>query len=88
MLTILTRSIIPGMSPKLKEDMRIRKAKGIYAVDDNTLEFIFIDNIFVFDRIIPSKILFRATPFTVYANGCSNPLLPKTSRDTLKALHP
>lgn len=38
------------------EHIRTGKVKEVYAVDDNTLEFVFTDNISVFDKIIPSKI--------------------------------
>ena len=32
------------------------KVKEVYAVDDDTLEFVYTDNISVFDKIIPSQI--------------------------------
>ncbi len=35
------------------------KVKEVYEVDDNTLEFVFTDNISVFDKIIPTKIPFK-----------------------------
>ena len=38
------------------EHIRTGKVKEVYAVDDNTLEFVFTDNISVFDKIIPSQI--------------------------------
>lgn len=38
------------------EHIRTGKVKEVYAVDDNVLEFVFTDNISVFDKIIPSKI--------------------------------
>lgn len=39
--------------------VRVGKVKEVYEVDDNTLEFVFTDNISVFDKIIPSKIPFK-----------------------------
>lgn len=44
------------MNPKLMEHIRTGKVKEVYAVDENTLEFVFTDNISVFDKIIPSQI--------------------------------
>lgn len=38
------------------EHIRTGKVKEVYAVDEDTLEFVFSDNISVFDKIIPSKI--------------------------------
>ena len=38
------------------EHIRTGKVKEVYAVDDNVLEFVFTDNISVFDKIIPSQI--------------------------------
>ena len=38
------------------EHIRTGKVKEVYAVDANTLEFVFTDNISVFDKIIPSQI--------------------------------
>ncbi|NLL94602.1 MAG: phosphoribosylaminoimidazolesuccinocarboxamide synthase [Thermoplasmatales archaeon] len=38
------------------EHIRTGKVKEVYAVDADTLEFVFTDNISVFDKIIPSKI--------------------------------
>lgn len=38
------------------EHIRTGKVKEVYAVDDDTLEFVFTDNISVFDKIIPSQI--------------------------------
>ncbi len=38
------------------QHIRTGKVKEVYAVDDNTLEFVFTDNISVFDKIIPSQI--------------------------------
>ncbi len=38
------------------EHIRTGKVKEVYAVDDKTLEFVFTDNISVFDKIIPSKV--------------------------------
>lgn len=38
------------------EHIRTGKVKEVYAVDDETLEFVFTDNISVFDKIIPSQI--------------------------------
>lgn len=39
--------------------IRTGKVKQVYEVDDNTLEFVFSDNISVFDKIIPSQIPFK-----------------------------
>jgi len=39
--------------------VRVGKVKEVYEVDDKTLEFVFTDNISVFDKIIPSKIPFK-----------------------------
>lgn len=39
--------------------VRTGKVKQVYEVDENTLEFLFTDNISVFDKIIPSKIPFK-----------------------------
>lgn len=36
--------------------IRTGKVKEVYAVDDDTLEFVFSDNISVFDKVIPSSI--------------------------------
>ncbi|WP_400208178.1 phosphoribosylaminoimidazolesuccinocarboxamide synthase [Candidatus Methanomassiliicoccus intestinalis] len=36
--------------------LRTGKVKQVYEVDDDTLEFVFTDNISVFDKIIPSNI--------------------------------
>lgn len=38
------------------ELIRTGKVKEVYAVDDRTLEFVFTDNISVFDKVIPSSI--------------------------------
>lgn len=38
------------------EHIRTGKVKEVYKVDDDTLEFVFTDNISVFDKIIPSHI--------------------------------
>lgn len=38
------------------ELIRTGKVKEVYALDDRTLEFVFTDNISVFDKIIPSSI--------------------------------
>ena len=38
------------------EHIRTGKVKEVYAVDDKTLEFVFTNNISVFDKIIPSQI--------------------------------
>jgi phosphoribosylaminoimidazole-succinocarboxamide synthase len=38
------------------EHIKTGKVKEVYAVDDKTLEFVFTDNISVFDKIIPSQI--------------------------------
>lgn len=35
---------------------RVGKVKQVYEVDENTLEFVFTDNISVFDKIIPTRI--------------------------------
>lgn len=32
------------------------KVKEVYRIDNDTLEFVYTDNISVFDKIIPSKI--------------------------------
>ena len=39
--------------------VRTGKVKQVYEVDDNTLEFLFTDNISVFDKIIPSKVPYK-----------------------------
>ncbi|MDW5563187.1 MAG: phosphoribosylaminoimidazolesuccinocarboxamide synthase [Methanomassiliicoccus sp.] len=39
--------------------VRTGKVKQVYEVDDNTLEFLFTDNISVFDKIIPSQVPFK-----------------------------
>ncbi|MBI0584314.1 MAG: phosphoribosylaminoimidazolesuccinocarboxamide synthase [Methanomassiliicoccus sp.] len=39
--------------------VRTGKVKQVYEVDENTLEFLFTDNISVFDKIIPSQIPFK-----------------------------
>jgi phosphoribosylaminoimidazole-succinocarboxamide synthase len=39
--------------------VRTGKVKQVFEVDDNTLEFLFTDNISVFDKIIPSQIPFK-----------------------------
>lgn len=39
--------------------VRTGKVKQVYEVDENTLEFVFTDNISVFDKIIPSEIPFK-----------------------------
>ncbi len=39
--------------------VRTGKVKQVYEVDDSTLEFVFTDNISVFDKIIPSAIPFK-----------------------------
>ena len=36
--------------------VRTGKVKQVYEVDDQTLEFVFTDNISVFDKVIPSQI--------------------------------
>ena len=38
------------------ELIRTGKVKEVYAVDENTLEFVFSDNVSVFDKVIPSSI--------------------------------
>lgn len=38
------------------EKIMTGKVKEVYAVDDDTLEFVYTDNISVFDKIIPSQI--------------------------------
>ncbi len=38
------------------EHIRTGKVKEVYKVDDSTLEFVYTDNISVFDKIIPSQI--------------------------------
>jgi phosphoribosylaminoimidazole-succinocarboxamide synthase len=38
------------------EHIRTGKVKEVYKVDDSTLEFVFTDNISVFDKIIPSQV--------------------------------
>jgi phosphoribosylaminoimidazole-succinocarboxamide synthase len=35
---------------------RVGKVKQVYEVDENTLEFVFTDNISVFDKVIPTRI--------------------------------
>jgi phosphoribosylaminoimidazole-succinocarboxamide synthase len=35
---------------------RVGKVKQVYEVDENTIEFVFTDNISVFDKIIPTRI--------------------------------
>ncbi len=35
---------------------RVGKVKQVYEVDENTLEFVFTDNISVFDKVIPTQI--------------------------------
>ena len=39
--------------------IRKGKVKEVYQVDDETLEFVFTDNVSVFDKIIPSAIPFK-----------------------------
>ncbi|HIJ00724.1 MAG TPA: phosphoribosylaminoimidazolesuccinocarboxamide synthase [Candidatus Methanomethylophilaceae archaeon] len=39
--------------------IRVGKVKEVYEVDNQTLEFVFTDNISVFDKIIPSHIPFK-----------------------------
>ena len=39
--------------------VRTGKVKQVYEVDDQTLEFLFTDNISVFDKVIPSQIPFK-----------------------------
>jgi phosphoribosylaminoimidazole-succinocarboxamide synthase len=39
--------------------LRTGKVKQVYEVDDETLEFVFTDNISVFDKIIPTEIPFK-----------------------------
>ncbi len=39
--------------------VRTGKVKQVYEVDENTLEFLFTDNISVFDKTIPSQIPFK-----------------------------
>jgi phosphoribosylaminoimidazole-succinocarboxamide synthase len=39
--------------------VRTGKVKQVYEVDDETLEFVFTDNISVFDKIIPSQVPFK-----------------------------
>ena len=39
--------------------VRTGKVKQVYEVNDNTLEFVFTDNISVFDKIIPSQVPFK-----------------------------
>ncbi len=38
---------------------RVGKVKEVYEVDENTLEFVFTDNISVFDKIIPTQVPFK-----------------------------
>ncbi|NLI73857.1 MAG: phosphoribosylaminoimidazolesuccinocarboxamide synthase [Euryarchaeota archaeon] len=39
--------------------IRTGKVKQVYEVDDQTLEFLFTDNISVFDKVIPTQIQFK-----------------------------
>jgi len=39
--------------------VRLGKVKHVYEVDENTLEFVFTDNISVFDKVIPTQILHK-----------------------------
>ena len=39
--------------------VRTGKVKQVFEVDDNTLEFLFTDNISVFDKITPSQVPFK-----------------------------
>lgn len=39
--------------------VRTGKVKQVYEVDEDTLEFVFTDNISVFDKIVPSQIPFK-----------------------------
>jgi phosphoribosylaminoimidazole-succinocarboxamide synthase len=39
--------------------VRTGKVKQVYEVDDDTLEFLFTDNISVFDKVIPSQVPFK-----------------------------
>ncbi|MCQ5375083.1 MAG: phosphoribosylaminoimidazolesuccinocarboxamide synthase [Methanomassiliicoccales archaeon] len=39
--------------------LRVGKVKQVYEVDENTLEFVFTDNISVFDKIIPTQIPYK-----------------------------
>lgn len=39
--------------------VRTGKVKQVYEVDDQTLEFVFTDNISVFDKIIPTQVPFK-----------------------------
>jgi phosphoribosylaminoimidazole-succinocarboxamide synthase len=39
--------------------VRTGKVKQVYEVDDETLEFVFTDNISVFDKIIPTSIPYK-----------------------------
>lgn len=39
--------------------MRTGKVKQVYEVDEETLEFVFTDNISVFDKIIPTNIPYK-----------------------------
>jgi len=39
--------------------VRTGKVKQVYEVDDQTLEFVFTDNISVFDKVIPSQIPYK-----------------------------
>jgi phosphoribosylaminoimidazole-succinocarboxamide synthase len=38
---------------------RVGKVKQVYEVDENTLEFVFTDNISVFDKVIPTRVPFK-----------------------------
>jgi phosphoribosylaminoimidazole-succinocarboxamide synthase len=38
---------------------RVGKVKQVYEVDDNTIEFVFTDNISVFDKVIPTRIPYK-----------------------------
>lgn len=39
--------------------LRVGKVKQVYEVDESTLEFVFTDNISVFDKIIPTQIPYK-----------------------------
>ena len=53
--------------------LRTGKVKQVYDVDDETLEFVFTDNISVFDKIIPRRYLSRERPSTAvspFSSSC------------------
>ena len=74
------------------EHIRTGKVKEVYAVDDNTLEFVFTDNISVFDKIIPSMIphkgetLCRTAKYwfnLLTKEGISNQFISEPSKDRM-----